>query len=197
MEDIVGPDIVCTMTHYFCKVLGDVHTVYWHQDASFWPLTPSKAVTAWIAVDNVERENGAMQVVPGSHRLGRLPFESVTDEQRGVLNQNVTQPERYGDLVPIELKAGQMSLHTDMLLHGSQPNPSSRRRIGLTTRYFPVDVRTKEGTPPEGIICRGCDRSGYWSHLPRPAKDDLPPDNVVAERAKVVAHKRRFLNPAS
>ena len=43
--DLLGPDLVCWGTHYFAKLPGDGKRVSWHQDASFWPLTPSKTVT--------------------------------------------------------------------------------------------------------------------------------------------------------
>ncbi|MBV7339584.1 phytanoyl-CoA dioxygenase family protein [Chloroflexi bacterium TSY] len=180
VEDILGPNIVCTMTHYFAKMPGDATAVYWHQDASFWPLTPSKVLTVWIAIDDVDVENGAMKVFPGTHKLGRIPFEWVTDEEDGVLNQHVHNPEQYADPVSIELKAGQISLHTDMLLHGSQPNPSNRRRCGLTIRYFPADVRTRELDSAPGIIARGYDPDGYWQHIPRPQGDRIPPHLLEA-----------------
>ena len=176
VEDIIGPDIVCTMTHYFSKDPGDAKAVYWHQDAQFWPITPSKVVTVWIAIDDVDVENGAMKVFPGSHKLGVIPFEWVTDEEDGVLNQHVHDPERYGEPVSIELKAGQMSLHTDMLLHGSMPNPSDRRRCGLTIRYFPADVRGSAKDHMTAIIARGRDPEGYWLPQARPEGDSVPPD---------------------
>jgi hypothetical protein len=175
VEDLLGPNLVCTMTHYFCKMPGDEKNVYWHQDASFWPLTPSKVVTVWLAIDDADVENGAMKVFPGTHRLGQIPFEWVTDGENGVLNQHVHNPHRYGDDVSIELKAGQASLHTDMLLHGSMPNPSSRRRCGLTLRYLPPDVRGKNKDGSPGIIARGTDPGGYWQHIPRPQVDQIPP----------------------
>ena len=58
VEDLLGPDLICTMTHYFCKEPGDVKQVAWHQDASYWPLTPSKVVTVWLAIDDADEENG-------------------------------------------------------------------------------------------------------------------------------------------
>lgn len=174
-EDILGENLVVTMTHYFAKMPGDKTAVYWHQDASFWPLTPSKVLTVWIAIDDVDVENGAMKIFPGTHRLGRIPFEWVTDEEDGVLNQHVHNPEQYAEPVSVELKAGQISLHSDMLLHGSQPNPSNRRRCGLTIRYMPVDVRTADPESAAGIIARGHDTAGYWQHIPRPEGDQIPP----------------------
>ena len=175
VEDLIGPNIVCTMTHYFSKPPGDVKSVYWHQDASFWPITPSKVVTVWIAIDDVDEENGAMKVFPGTHVLGILPFEWVTDKEDGVLNQHVHNPEQYGEPISIVLKAGQLSLHTDMLLHGSMPNPSTRRRCGLTIRYFPVDVRGSDKDYMPAIIARGEDPEGYWQHQERPIGEAIPP----------------------
>ena len=110
--------------------------------------------------------------------LGRIPFDWVTDQEDGVLNQHVHNPEQYADPVSVELKAGQISLHTDMLLHGSQPNPSNRRRCGLTIRYMPVDVRGTETDRKSGIICRGHDPAGYWQHIPRPEGDQIPPQQL-------------------
>jgi non-heme Fe2+,alpha-ketoglutarate-dependent halogenase len=180
-EDILGPNLVCSMTHYFAKSPGDVKSVYWHQDASFWALTPSKVVTVWLAIDDVNVENGAMKLFPGTHLLGRIPFEWVSDEEDGVLNQHIHNPEQYAQPVSVELKAGQISLHTDMLLHGSQPNPSNRRRCGLTLRYFPPDVRGHEPLSSPAIIARGIDPDGYWQHIPRPEGDEIPPQLLEAQ----------------
>ena len=56
VEDIVGPNIICWATHYFCKMPGDDMGVSWHQDCSYWALTPSKTVTVWLAIDDADRE---------------------------------------------------------------------------------------------------------------------------------------------
>ena len=176
VEDIVGPNIICIMTHYFSKNPTDSKTVYWHQDAQFWGITPSKVVTAWIAIDDVDRANGAMQLFPGSQHRGVIPFEYVTDEENGVLNEHVHDPGRFGEPVAVAMRAGQLSLHTDMLLHGSMPNNSGRRRCGLTIRYMPPEVRYgNDVAEPRAVIARGCDPNGYWQAVPRPESDSLPP----------------------
>ena len=72
------------------------------------------------------------------------------------------------------MRAGQMSLHTDLLLHGSSPNRSTRRRCGLTLRYMPPEVRTREEKRAHGYICRGSDPSGYWINHPVPTGDEMP-----------------------
>jgi ectoine hydroxylase-related dioxygenase (phytanoyl-CoA dioxygenase family) len=181
VEDIVGPDIICIMTHYFSKNPTDSKTVYWHQDAQFWGITPSKVVTAWIAIDDVDRANGALQLFPRSHHRGVIPFEYVTDGENGVLNEHVHDPGRFGEPVAVAMRAGQFSLHTDMLLHGSMPNNSGRRRCGLTIRYMPPEVRYgNDVAEPRAVIARGCDPSGYWQSVPRPESDSLPPQPTAA-----------------
>ncbi|MDE2724570.1 MAG: phytanoyl-CoA dioxygenase family protein, partial [Gemmatimonadota bacterium] len=64
VEDLLGPNLVSRMTHYFSKMPGDGKKVAFHQDASYWPLTPSKTVTVWLAIDDVDLANAPMEVIP-------------------------------------------------------------------------------------------------------------------------------------
>jgi non-haem Fe2+, alpha-ketoglutarate-dependent halogenase len=174
VEDILGPNIVAWGTQYFCKLPGDGKVVSWHQDASYWPLTPAHTVTAWLAVDDSDRENGCMQVIPGTHTLGHLDFDLSGADDNSVLPQKVKHAETYGDPVCFELKAGEISLHADMLVHGSEPNRSNRRRCGLTVRYAAADVRSlDEGWTKNSVLCRGVDTDNHWTNNPRPETDIL------------------------
>ena len=76
-----------------------------------------------------------------------------------MLNQTVVDPLDYGEEpVLLALRAGQMSLHTDLLLHGSEPNASNRRRCGLTLRFVPAEVRALNGWNGNAVVCRGIER---------------------------------------
>ena len=175
VQDLLGEDLVLWGTHYFTKLPGDCKRVSWHQDASYWPLTPSKTVTVWLAIDDADVENGAMQFIPGSHLHGQVAFEESEAAENNVLYQTVTDAEEHGDPpVTIALKAGQMSLHTDWLLHGSEPNRSSRRRCGLTMRFVSADVRALEGWNANSIICRGSDPDDHWANHARPEGEHIP-----------------------
>ena len=171
VEDLIGPNIICWATHYFCKLAGDPKGVSWHQDCSYWPLTPSKTVTVWLAIDDVDTENGCMRVIPRSHLHGHLEFRDSDPTEMNVLSQTIEHAERFGDPVDIELEAGMISIHSDLLVHGSLPNMSTRRRCGLTLRYCPPDVHAYWDWNKQSIICRGTDPSGHWANVPRP-KDD-------------------------
>ena len=168
VEDLLGPDLICWATHFFCKMPGGDKGVSWHQDCSYWALTPSKTVTVWLAIDDVDADNGAMRVIPGTHLLGLLPWRETGNEDRNVLTQSIDDAERLGAPVTVTLRAGQASIHSDLLVHGSLPNRSSRRRCGLTLRYCPPDVRAYWDWNTASIICRGTDRSGHWASVPRP-----------------------------
>jgi ectoine hydroxylase-related dioxygenase (phytanoyl-CoA dioxygenase family) len=168
VRDLLGDDVVAWGSHYFCKMPRDGKSVPWHQDASYWPLTPSKAVTVWLAIDDADRENACMRFIPGTHRVGHLTYRMTEDADQTVLNQQVENVERYGRPVDVELKAGEISIHCDLLLHGSEGNRSDRRRCGLTLRYCAADVRAYEGWNAKGVIVSGRDPSGHWANPPRP-----------------------------
>lgn len=170
VKDILGDEVVGWGAHYFCKLPRDGKIVSWHQDASFWPLSPSKTVTVWLAIDDADQENACMRFVAGSHHLGHLTYRMSEDAEASVLNQTVDNVEQFGTVVYDELKAGEISLHSDLLLHGSLANQSDRRRCGLTLRYCATDVWSDPsyGWNREGVIISGSDPSGHWANPARP-----------------------------
>jgi hypothetical protein len=171
VRDLLGADVVGWGSHFFCKMPGDGKAVAWHQDASYWPLSPSRAVTVWLAIDDAEVENGCMRFLAGSHHHGHLTFRPSDPAEHNVLNQTIEDAERYGTPVDVELKAGSASLHSDLLLHGSQANRSQRRRCGLTLRYCAAEVRAGLGWNAKGVLVSGTDLSGHWANPPRPGTD--------------------------
>jgi hypothetical protein len=170
ISDLLGPSVVAWGSHFFCKMPGDGMTVSWHQDASYWPLTPSKAVTMWLAIDDADRGNACMKYIPGTHVLGHLTYKLSETDEANVLNQTVPEVQKYGEPLYVELKAGEASIHSDLLLHGSDANTSSRRRCGLTLRYTSGDVRAYMGWDEKGVVVAGPPLP-HWSNRPRPVEE--------------------------
>jgi len=168
VKDLLGENVIGWGSHFFCKMPGDGKRVSWHQDASYWPLTPSKAVTVWLAIDDASVENACMRFIPGSHWFGHLTHTLTENDDTNVLNQTVAGVEQLNAPVDDELKAGEFSIHSDLLVHGSEANASKRRRCGLTLRYCPADVRAELGWNEKGVIVSGSDPSGHWANPPRP-----------------------------
>lgn len=118
------------------------HDVRWHQDYSYWPLAQPNAVTAWIALDDTTRHNGAMLMACGSHHLGeRLPVVFGTGtpylrESRPPTVAEVGDPGELGLPVEVvELAAGEVSMHSALTWHASGPNLSERGRRAMVMRY--------------------------------------------------------------
>lgn len=170
VRDLLGPSVIGWGSHFFCKMPGDGKTVAWHQDSSYWPLTPAKAVTVWLAIDDADRGNACMKYIPRTHTLGHLTYQLKETDDSNVLNQTVPNVEQYGEPVYVELKAGEAALHSDSLLHGSDANVSDRRRCGLTLRYTPGDVKAYLGWADKGVVVAG-DPPANWSNRPRPFED--------------------------
>jgi non-heme Fe2+,alpha-ketoglutarate-dependent halogenase len=168
IKDLIGDNVIGWGSHFFCKMPGDGKRVSWHQDSSYWPLTPSMAVTAWLAIDDATIENACMRYIPGSHHLGHLTYTLKENDESNVLNQTVPDAEKLGRPVDVQLKAGEISIHSDLLLHGSEANESSKRRCGLTLRYCPPVVRADLGWNAKGVVVSGKDESGHWANPPRP-----------------------------
>lgn len=171
VRDVLGDDVIGWGSHFFCKMPHDGKAVAWHQDASYWPLTPSKTVTVWLAVDDADTGNGCMRFISGSHHYGHMTYRPSSDDEGNVLNQTIENPLQYGSEVDDELAAGEVSLHSDLLLHGSEANDSDRRRCGLTLRYCTPDVNAGSNWNAKGVVVSGSDFSGTWANPGRPAAE--------------------------
>lgn len=174
VQDIIGPDIICWASHVLSKKPQDPKQVPWHQDASFWSLSPARTVTVWLAIDDADEENSAMRFLPRSHTRGTIEETSMGAES--VFHKGIVPTDDMGAPFTNTLKAGQMSLHADMLVHGSLANVSDRRRCALTLRYCPPEARMVDAEWARGvesIICRGSDPSGHWRHFERPDNNDI------------------------
>lgn len=176
VEDLIGPNIICWASHFFNKLPNDNRSVPFHQDASYWLLTPARTATVWLAIDDTDALNSPMEFLPGSHKIGPLPWK-VTEKKNPVLNQEILGLEKFSKPYLNILKAGDFSLHADMIAHGSLPNVSNRRRCGLTIRYcnpsqtIPLHKMYAE----KAILCRGNKPTGLWKscNTEKPLDDDL------------------------
>ena len=159
VEDLLGPDFFLWASNFFAKAPRTKETVGWHQDAFYWPMQPQHSLTVWIAFRESDEGNGAMRVVPGTHRAGILKHARSTSTD-SVLTLELEQGSFRDDAsVPLVLKAGEIEIHDDKLVHGSPANPSDRPRVGLTFRYSRTDVRNDLSVNPnfKAYLMRGVD----------------------------------------
>jgi len=119
------------------KPAGQGTVLPWHQDGGdVWALDRDPLVTIWIALDPATPENGCMDIVPGTHRLGLLStFGSTVAEEDVALH---CPPQR---VQPLPVEAGHAVLLHNWLIHRSGVNPSPMPRRAFTACY--MDGRTQ------------------------------------------------------
>ena len=192
VEDIIGPNILCWGTSFFIKEPRNSAFVSWHQDSTYWGLEPPDIVTAWIAITDSTVENGAMRVLPGSHTMAQVPHhDTFRPENLLSRGQEVMVDVDEAKADTLVLQAGEMSLHHVRLIHGSDPNPSDKRRIGFAIRYLPTYVRQVAGSHDWATLVRGEDRYGNFELEQRPDSDmseaaQAYHDGVIGGHAKIL-----------
>ena len=110
--------------------------LHWHQDSPLWgTLQPKDAqITAWIALDDAEADNGCMYMVPGSYSWGNKQ-KTIEELPDGVLVPNTFEGQPvYFVMCPV--KKGHVHFHHSLTWHGSGPNHSSRMRRAIAIHFM-------------------------------------------------------------
>ena len=106
-----------------------------HQDYPYWLDTenPEDKVTVWLALDDADRENACLEVVPGSHKLGHVPGKVGGTE----FEKNEIDPATFdtSGMIHVEVKAGDAIFFGPYLVHRSAANTSDRDRRALLYTY--------------------------------------------------------------
>ena len=186
VAEVLGPDILCWGSGFFIKNPHDKARVSWHQDATYWGLSSPDVVTAWIAFTPSTRANGCMRVIPGTQTSKQLPHEDTfASDNLLSRGQEIAVDVDESQAVDIVLEPGEMSLHHVLLVHGSEPNNSEFRRIGLAIRYLPTYVKQLAELADSATLVRGSDQYGHFRPEPAPQSDFHP--EAVAFHAEMVA----------
>ena len=136
VESIIGKDILVGGTTLFIKDPDNKGFVSWHQDAKYIGFEPYNWVTAWLAITDANEENGCMRMWSGSHKEKIKDHKDTYDENNLLTRGQTVQNVPIEKTTPNILKAGQLSLHHPMIVHGSGPNKSNQRRIGFVIQSY-------------------------------------------------------------
>jgi phytanoyl-CoA hydroxylase len=120
----------------------------WHQDSPIWAsLTPKDAqLSAWVALDEADADNGAMSMVPGSHRWGDHLAELSSLDNFEALPDHVDGHAVQVELCPVP--AGFVHYHHAMTWHGSGSNRTARPRRAIAIHYMTERTRMVEMPSP-------------------------------------------------
>jgi ectoine hydroxylase-related dioxygenase (phytanoyl-CoA dioxygenase family) len=129
-RQLVGPSAVLDYDQFLAKRPAKPSATFsWHQDLGYWPTGTPDPLTATcsLALDDADSENGCLRVVPRSHLGGLRPHRPLLGSDRDashVLSAEVAEAE---PIVELRLHRGDMTVHDEMIVHGSGGNLSPDR----------------------------------------------------------------------
>ena len=136
VESIIGKNILICGTTLFIKEKNEKGFVSFHQDAKYIGLEPHNWVTVWLAVTDTNENNGCMRMLPGSHKENLKFHEEKFDKNNLLTRGQTIKDVSFDKTDPIVLKAGEISLHHPLIVHGSGLNNSDDRRIGFVIQSY-------------------------------------------------------------
>jgi phytanoyl-CoA hydroxylase len=136
---LIGPNLMLFHDQALWKPAHTGGAVFWHQDNAYWRCRPANLVSCWLTLDDVVRENGAMQVIPGSHLA---PCHHASTESTNRLLDTEVDESRA---VVVPASAGSGMFHHCQTLHYTAPNITDRQRRAFAIHYMPVGTSDREG----------------------------------------------------
>ena len=156
-----GDSAVC---HFHSKLLQKEPRVggawEWHQDYGYWYknefLFPDQMMSVMVAITESNKENGCLQVIKGSHKMGRIEH-GFAGEQVGASQHYVDLALKTMELIYVELKPGDALFFHSNLLHRSEANLSNNSRWSLISVYnrrsnIPYNEPSKSSTIPLTMV---------------------------------------------
>lgn len=125
--------------------------VGWHQDWYYWQCAePANMLTTWVALVDVDEQNGCVEFVPESHKLGLQEGSDFFAQDLEALQRDFEENTgKKFETVPAILPAGAVSFHHCLTIHGSRPNLSDSPRLSMVLHLQPDGTHYRQGTPAE------------------------------------------------
>jgi non-heme Fe2+,alpha-ketoglutarate-dependent halogenase len=193
VEALIGPDILIYTSTFFIKEAGSETIAAWHQDSTYYGLTPADEVTVWVALTEASEAAGCMEALPFDNEPRQMRHQSqIVENSVNRANQRIVEAFDESRAVPMPLKAGEFSMHHGLSPHRSGANRAGHRRIGLGLNYIPTSVRSTGTARPAAVLVRGEDRYGHFD-LMQPATAELSPDGIRAHEKAVGIYRANYV----
>jgi ectoine hydroxylase-related dioxygenase (phytanoyl-CoA dioxygenase family) len=161
---ILGPNLLIRNGDIFMKDPGNSRRIQWHVDSTA-PMNEShQMVTAWLGLSKSTLENGAMQFIPGSHRMA-LPERNKDKHNLSFRGKDLEDLNRLPAVSNL-MAPGHLSIHTFRTLHRSGGNQTALRRFGYVTRFISPNVGTEASECGQAFLAMGENTSGNLKNRP-------------------------------
>ncbi|MEV5879029.1 phytanoyl-CoA dioxygenase family protein [Streptomyces sp. NPDC052101] len=124
LEVLFGEEVLAAQSMFYFKPPGARGQAL-HQDNFYLRVEPGTCVAAWLACEPIDRDNGGLEVVPGTHRMD-LFCPELADERLSFAREYVAPPPGLVP-VPVDLAPGDVLFFNGSLVHGSGPNRTADR----------------------------------------------------------------------
>lgn len=155
-SQLIGPNIKGATSQLTFKMCGNTKPFGWHQDNGYGELEPYNALTTLTALDDTDRGNGCLWLIPGSHKKGQVQVLQTEEQKKS--KAEIIVPADDAAAVPMEMKAGDALIFSCWMLHKSDGNYSEDRdRRILFLRYADADAVEvyNERKPRLGRLVKG------------------------------------------
>jgi len=150
-----------------------------HLDTPYWSFSDRKALSIWVALDDVTYENGCLFFIPGSHQSTKLELSGIGKNMGSIFN---AYPEfKKTKSAPALMKAGSCSFHNGLTIHGAHANMTPGFRRAMTCAYMP-DGNTYNGT--QNILS---DAQVATLKIGDPLNDDSQNPLIYSKKSELVA----------
>lgn len=151
---------------YVIKEAGLQNIVPPHQDWTFVDEALFSSATVWIPLMDVNKNNGALGIIKGSHRVFNYPRASPSPQAKSLLSDHAFNLFPYVEV--IDLKAGEALIFNNRTVHASPPNTSGITRIaagiGITQKNAPLLHYYQRPGAEENIDVYAVDEAFFLSH---------------------------------
>ena len=144
---ISGADMALSQSHHNCimtKCPGYSSTTLWHQDIRYWAFERPELISAWFALTDETQANGALQLIPTSHKLDVAPERF--DAKQFLRPELPVNKALIATAESVELKAGDLLLFHSRTFHAAGKNTTQEKKLSAVFTYHALDNRPLPGS---------------------------------------------------
>ncbi len=139
LAQLLGEDVCMTLAHHNCVMTKHPNfgtATGWHRDIRYWSFAQPDLISVWLALGDETAANGALKVIPGSHRL------ALRAEQLDALDflrpENEENQPLFAQGITVELQQGDVILFHSGLFHAAGRNQSDAVKMSLVFAYHGI-----------------------------------------------------------
>lgn len=148
VQDILGSQhVLLNPNHHNCVMTKQPEfssETLWHRDTRYWNFNNKYLINSWIALGDERRENGAMKILPGSHRWELA--EGAVDDAQFLITDHPDNIERLKTARTVEMQAGDLLLFSAHCFHAAGRNQTTNPKFSVVFTYHGEDTVPLPGT---------------------------------------------------